>query len=129
MTDQRLLGALYAWGADPDSAINRLLGDEEFYLDLVGKFSGGLDYKEVRSLNEKNDLEGAFLLVHRMKGSCADLSLTPLFEILDEMTEELRPLKHGLSEDQLERFESIAKGFLALTPGERMKNGDGAFHP
>ena len=116
MTDQKLLGALYSWGADPDRAIDRLLGDEGFYIDLVKKFAAGIDTKKIRELSDTGYLDGAFMMIHRMKGAAADLSLTPLYEILDELTEELRPKRHGLSEDQLNRFEECVDSFLVLLP-------------
>ncbi len=119
MTDHKLLGALYSWGADPDKAIDRLLGDEEFYIDLVKKFAVSIDTKKIRELSETGYLDGAFMMIHRMKGSAADLSLIPLYDILDELTEELRPKKHGLSEDQLKRLEECVDSFLALLPNLR----------
>ena len=119
MTGQKLLGALYAWGADPDTAIRRLVGDEEFYLSLVKRLSDGMDIQKIRELNDSGDLNETFMLVHRMKGSAADLSLIPLFEILDELTEELRPRKHGLSREQMDRLENCAEGFLDIVSANR----------
>ena len=39
---------------------------------------------------EKNDLDAAFTLAHTLKGVYGNLALTPLFEIVNEMTELLR---------------------------------------
>ncbi|MCR5451539.1 MAG: hypothetical protein K6F00_02795, partial [Lachnospiraceae bacterium] len=73
MTDHRLLGNLYAWGADPDKAIMRLSGDEDFYLGLLHKFASVLDYDKVEETLKDGNFDEAFMLVHRMKGSSADL--------------------------------------------------------
>ncbi len=116
MTDQRLLGNLHSWGADPDKAIMRLSGDEEFYLGLVCKFASGLDYAIIDELLNKGDLDEAFMRVHRMKGSTADLCLTPLNEVLMELTEELRPKDHMPDGKLVEEFKKRSIEFLEFVP-------------
>ena len=137
MTDQKLLGAIHSWGADPDEAIKRLVGDEEFYIELLGKFASGIELDTARRYFLDGDYRNAFILIHRMKGSAADLSLTPLFEPLDVLTEELRPYSHeklsegepntAYIEELFEELDARAQSFLAIVPlGD--KRGS-SFHP
>lgn len=89
MDDRRII-ALSEWGADTEAAIKRMLGDEEFYLRLVDSFLSNNDWRDMCCAIENNKYQEAFVLAHRIKGSCADLSLTPLFLVMCELTDDLR---------------------------------------
>ena len=88
--DNKRIEALNLWGADPESAIKRMLGDEVFYLSLVDAFVSNNDWNDMCKLIEKKQYRDAFVISHRMKGSCVDLSLTPLFKAMCELTDDLR---------------------------------------
>ena len=78
-------------GATPTEAIRRMLGDEEFYLTLLRQF---IDKQEITSLEAtllSGLLSDAFVISHTMKGTAVTLGLSPLSEILSELTEYLRP--------------------------------------
>lgn len=94
------VAALGEWGADPNAAIRRMLGDEELFFGLLNSFIDGSDWKLLGDLLENKSLEDAFVIAHRMKGSAADLSLGPLFESLCIVTDDLRgEVSSSLSED------------------------------
>ncbi|WP_026512096.1 hypothetical protein [Butyrivibrio sp. LC3010] len=82
--------ALNTWGADTASAIKRMLGDEEFYLSLIDVFITNNDWDDFVHLMSEKKYKDAFVVSHRMKGSCADLSLTPLYYALCDVTDDLR---------------------------------------
>ncbi len=88
--NSKKITSLRAWGADTDAAINRMLGDEVFYLNLVDVFIQSADWSDLDHLISEKRYKEAFIISHRMKGSCADLSLTPMFEALCELTDDLR---------------------------------------
>ena len=88
--DTKKIAALNVWGADTESAIKRMLGDEAFYLRLIDAFLSNNDWRDLCTLLDKKQYRDAFIISHRIKGSCADLSLTPLFQVMCELTDDLR---------------------------------------
>ncbi|WP_029320358.1 Hpt domain-containing protein [Butyrivibrio sp. AE3004] len=89
MNDNKI-EALNNWGADASSAVKRMLGDTDFYLNLIDMFLTNNDWEELSRLISEKKYKEAFVVSHRMKGSCADLSLTPLYNALCEVTDDLR---------------------------------------
>ena len=91
MTDiEDRLDALIQWGADPNAAIRRMIGDEDLFLKLLYGFMNSRDWDILVELVEQGRFDGAFVISHRMKGSAADLSLGPLLNSLCIVTDDLR---------------------------------------
>ena len=59
-------------------------------LNLIDIFINNNDWDELDHLVSQKKYKEAFVISHRMKGSCADLSLTPLYYALCELTDDLR---------------------------------------
>lgn len=77
-------------GCDTADALKRCMDDTEFYLSL---FPDALDRKRFENLEKKiedKDMKGAFEAAHALKGILSNLSVTPLIDILSEITENLR---------------------------------------
>ncbi len=77
-------------GVKPEEGLERCLNNENFYLNLVGK---ALDNDSVESLDallKNGDLEEGFKIAHSLKGVYGNLSLTPLYDDVVELTELLR---------------------------------------
>lgn len=77
-------------GCDVESGLHRCLDNETFYLTLVNKLLASTDLSKLKSALEEGNLDEAFSLVHGMKGVFGNLSITPVYDILSEMTELLR---------------------------------------
>ena len=77
-------------GADLETGLSRCLGNEALYLKLVGMGLGDAKFEELGVAVGSGDLVGAFELCHALKGVIGNLSLTPLYDALSEMTEKLR---------------------------------------
>ena len=87
-----LLRKLTSWGADPQEAIDRrMLGDENLYLKLLLGLRSNGDMEAFSHLIKKQKYAEAFRMIHRIKGSAATLSLYPLQEEIQALTELLRP--------------------------------------
>ncbi len=84
------LHVLSGWGADPNSAIKRMMGDEDLFLKLLSDFLSSRDWDKLIELINQGSFEEAFIISHRMKGSSADLSLGPIFKSLCNVTDDLR---------------------------------------
>lgn len=104
--NNKKIAALDSWGADTKTAINRMLGDEVFYLNLVDVFISSTDWSDLSRLISEGRYKEAFIISHRMKGSCADLSLGPLFNALCELTDDMRnEIRPTLAEDEKTVYE------------------------
>ena len=82
--------SLREYGANVSDGLNRCLNNESFYLTMVRKAAASLDPAGLKAAVESGDLAGAFDLCHNMKGVTGNLSLTPLYLPVCEMTELLR---------------------------------------
>ena len=108
------LDELAAYGANVEEGLSRCMGNEDFYLRLVGmaKSEGGFDQLE-QALAE-NNLRAAFEAAHSLKGVLANLALTPLFEPVSEITELLRAETPMDYSELLEKINTEKERFFAL---------------
>ena len=82
--------ALRAWGANVDEGLQRCLGNETFYLNLVQRTMQDPSFGKLSEAVSAGDLDRAFDAAHALKGVTANLALTPLCEPVQEITELLR---------------------------------------
>lgn len=84
------MAILNDFGAKTEEGLARCLGEESFYLMLV---DSSLTDEQIKALIEQiksGDLTAAFETAHALKGIYANLSLTPLYDVVAEITEHLR---------------------------------------
>ena len=77
-------------GADTDSGVARCVNDESFYLKMVNLALQDGNFDKLKESIDGGDLDAAFECAHALKGAMGNVSLTPLFDPLSEITEELR---------------------------------------
>ncbi len=82
---------LKLWGAAPEEALLRLLGDCSLYEKLLRELAGSMEPDLMQILIGQKEYTQVFRLAHDMKGSAISLSLTPLYEAVSALVEELRP--------------------------------------
>ena len=76
---------LKTYGANTEEGLRRCMNNESFYLRLVKMIPGDASFPV-----ENGDLDIAFEAAHALKGSAGNLSLTPIFAPISEITEILR---------------------------------------
>ena len=81
---------LKALGADTETGLSRCVGNEALYLKLVGMGLGDAKFEELGAVLNAGDLDKSFELCHALKGVIGNLAITPLYEVLSDMTEKLR---------------------------------------
>ena len=81
---------LIAYGANVDEGLQRCMNNEPFYLRLVESVKDEKGFDALKAAIEANDLDAAFEAAHALKGVLANLSITPLYEPMSEITELLR---------------------------------------
>ena len=77
-------------GADVETGLSRCVGNETLYLKLVNMGLGDTKFEELGAAVNAGDLSKAFELCHALKGVIGNLAITPLYEVLSDMTEKLR---------------------------------------
>ncbi len=77
-------------GCNTEEGLGRCFGDESFYLSLVPGAFEKERYENLDRLIKEGNMGDAFEEAHAMKGVLANLSITPLFDVVSEITELLR---------------------------------------
>jgi len=81
---------LIRYGANTREGLQRCMNNESFYLRLVKMIPGDANFSKLFDAVAVGDLNAAFEAAHALKGSTGNLSLTPLYAPLGEVTELLR---------------------------------------
>ena len=100
------IGKLREYGADVDTGLQRLMDNEEFYLKMVNVFLEEKNFNNLEEALKAGDLTQAFEAAHALKGVSANLSLTPFYNVIYELTELLR---NGTQMDYSEYLDKIAQ--------------------
>ena len=98
---------LVAFGANTSEGLQRCLNKEEFYLRMVKKVPADSNFQKLFDAINAGDLNAAFEASHALKGVVGNLSLSPLFTPVSELTELLRARKQS---DYSVLLEAIRKG-------------------
>lgn len=81
---------LNAYGANTKEGLARCMGNEALYLRLTATVVNQPEFDLLGERIESRDLKGAFEAAHALKGVLGNLSLTPIYEKVCEITELLR---------------------------------------
>ena len=81
---------LQGLGVNTQEGLNRCLNNEGFYFRLISQVMRDDSFERLRDALERGNLDEAFSLAHNLKGSLGNLSLTPIYEPIVQMTELLR---------------------------------------
>ena len=102
------IDALREFGANVDEGLQRCMNNEAFYFRLIGMAVNDEGFEKLQNAIDNSDLDAAFEAAHALKGILGNLSLTPIFAPVSEMTELLRS-----------REERDYSGMLAEILGQR----------
>ncbi len=84
------IDSLKELGANVDEGLERCMGMEDFYLEMIELGLSDERFEALGPSLETGDFENAFEQVHALKGVIGNLALTPLYETVCEITEHLR---------------------------------------
>lgn len=82
--------SLEAYGANTAEGMARCMNNESFYLRMVSMVLEDSNFEALRSAMEARDAHAAFEAAHALKGAVGNVSLTPIFGPVCELTEALR---------------------------------------
>lgn len=77
-------------GADVEATLKRFMGKDELYLKFLAKFPADQNYANLGTNMEAGAFEEAYKCAHALKGVVGNLGLTPIFERVSILVEELR---------------------------------------
>ena len=89
------IDALKGFGADTSEGLTRCMGNEAFYLRLVKTVPEEPNFKRLSDAIAAGNMATAFEAAHALKGIVANLSLTPIYGPVSELTEKLRAKQKG----------------------------------
>jgi len=101
-------------GANVEEGVMRCAGNESFYLMLVPKALDEARYLALEQAVKDKDLKKAFEEAHALKGILANLALTPIYEPVCEITEDLRAGRDIPYEEVLGKIKEQRERFAAL---------------
>ena len=101
-------------GANTAEGLSRCLNNESFYLNLVQMGLKDSGFENLEEAVKKNDLTKGFEYAHALKGVLGNLSITPLYNDICEITESLRAKKEIDYSEMLEKIKTDRAKFLAL---------------
>ena len=78
------------YGVDYKGTMARFMGNESFYLRMLGLLSSDESFRNLGSALENGNLDGAFEAAHTLKGVAGNLGLTPLYRSVCAVVEPLR---------------------------------------
>lgn len=81
------IGNLTAFGADVKTGLGRCMNNEAFYLRLVNMELGDANFDKLRQATDAKDAKAVFEAAHALKGALGNLSLTPIYDPVNEITE------------------------------------------
>ena len=105
---------LKAYGANVEEGISRCLDDEEFYIDLVKSVIPDERLDELEKYIAEKDFDKAFEVAHALKGMYGNISITPVYEPVCEITELLRDKKDTDYSEYLNRAKEQKQRLVEL---------------
>lgn len=108
------LDDLRAFGANVDEGLGRCMGSEAIYLRLVGTIQNEKGFDQLKDALAAGDLDAAFESAHALKGVLGNLSLTPIYDPMCELTEILRARKSEGTDELLATIMAEREKLLAL---------------
>ena len=88
--DEKFRQQLEENGADVEATLKRFMGNDAIYLKFLGKFPNDPNYANLGSNMESGNFEEAYKCAHALKGVVGNLGLTPIFDNVSVLVEELR---------------------------------------
>ena len=77
-------------GIDVDSALKRVMGNENLLKRLLGKFLSDQSWNKLTESVEQDSRDNALAASHTLKGICGNLSMDKLFDLFSEQVRLMR---------------------------------------
>ena len=108
------VNALQELGANTEEGMARCLNNESFYLRMVDMGLKDAGFGKLADALQAGDLDAGFEAAHALKGIMANLSLTPIYAPVSEITEMLRRREEADYQPLLAKILEEKEKFTAL---------------
>lgn len=88
--DDKFRRQLEECGADVETTLKRFMNNDAIYQKFLGKFPNDPNYANLGTNLEAGAFEEAYKCAHALKGVVGNLGLTPIYEKVSTLVEELR---------------------------------------
>ena len=78
--NEKDINTLKSNGVNWEEGVERLMGDADFYLHMLGRYAQNANFDQLKDAMEKRDLEAAYQACHALKGISGNLSLDELHQ-------------------------------------------------
>lgn len=113
VNEEKIIQALEDWGCDVEGALDRFLDDKELYMTCLKTVISDHNFQKLGVALEERMVSEAFDYAHTLKGVFANLGLTPMFVIVEQIVE---PLRSGTSDNLGETYATL------LASNEQLKS-------
>ena len=103
-----IIDKLNDYGCNTKEGLERCLNKEDFYIKLLKMAISDNKVYELKDCIINKDYDNSFKISHTLKGVYANLALTPLYNLLFDLTEDLRAKKN---KDYSNQINEIIKVF------------------
>ncbi len=94
-----VLDRLRSWGCDVAGAMERMAGEEDFYISCLQEVVADPYFEKLKEALDAGRVSEAFDAAHTLKGVFANVGLTPMYDKTVEIVEPLRAgVKAGINE-------------------------------
>ena len=106
MYENDIFQKLKDWNCDVDGAMERFLEDEELYVSCLQMVVSDANFEKLGTTLKGKEIEQAFDASHTLKGVFANLGLTPMLRLAEQIVE---PLRKGTAENLWEPYEELLR--------------------
>lgn len=106
--ENKLLEKLEDMGAEVEDTLERLMGDEEMYMEYLQRFPQNENIINLRKAVDAKAYETAMQEIHTLKGVALNLGLLPLVDTCMDM---LLDFREGKNEEAAARIDEVEASF------------------
>ncbi|MEG1799340.1 MAG: Hpt domain-containing protein [Synergistaceae bacterium] len=117
METESLYEKLIAWGADVKKARERLLEDDELYVNCLKDFAADRNFELLRVAVSEERWRDAFEYAHAIKGVAGNLGLEPIFSLSSQIAEPLRSGRHEGIKDKTDDMQKLEREYISIVNG------------
>lgn len=103
------------FGVNTGEALERCMNNEQFYIMLVEKALNDNSLERLEVALKNGNLDEGFEIAHSLKGVLGNLSITPLYDVIFEITELLRSRTQMDYTPYMEKAISIKNSLVELS--------------
>lgn len=117
--DDKFRKQLEESGADVEATLKRFMGNDAIYIKFLGKFPNDPNYANLGENMDSGNFEEAYKCAHALKGVVGNLGLTPIFDSVSTLVEELRnkanaEVDAARAGEEWQKIKEVYEKFIAI---------------